>query len=116
MVRLRLTEHPGAVSHRDLPGEHRLDEARHLLGQVLAVGVEGDDDVGPGVREQPVAGAKRGAAAAVDHVAGDDRAGGLGHIAGAVAGAVVDDQHGDRLAADLAGIRSSTWPMFSASL
>ena len=36
---------------------------------MLAVGVERDDDLRPS-RHQPVPGAKRGAAAAVDHVAG----------------------------------------------
>ena len=71
---LGLAEHSRTVGDGDLAVEYRLDQALHLLGEVLAVGVEGDDDLGPGVGEQPVTGAKRGAAAAVDHVAGDGRA------------------------------------------
>ena len=70
-LRLGLAEHPRAVGDVDLAVEHRLHQPRHLRGQVLAVGVEGDDDLGPGVDHQPVAGAQRRAAAAVDHVAGD---------------------------------------------
>ena len=42
-------------------------------GQVLAVGVEGDDDLGARFDHQPVAGAQGGAAAAVGDVAGDQR-------------------------------------------
>ena len=51
--------------------------------------------------EQPVAGAQRRAAAAVDHVAGDDRAVGAGDLLGAVARAVVDDERRRANAADL---------------
>ena len=92
VVRLGLAEDARAVRHGDLAGEHRLDQALHLGWQVLAVGVQGDDDGRARVGEQPVAGAQRGAAAAVDHVAGDDRAVLGGDLAGAVARAVVDDQ------------------------
>ena len=72
-VGLGLAEHARAVGHVDLAREHGLDQARHLLGQVLAVGVDRDDDLGARVGEQAVAGAKRRAAAAVDHVARDRR-------------------------------------------
>ncbi len=68
---------------------------------MLAVGVEGDDDLGARVDHQPVAGAQRRAAAAVDHVAGDHGAVLGGHVAGAVARAVVDDQHRGLHPADL---------------
>ena len=83
------------------PSSTGLHQPLHLLGQVLAVGVEGDDDLRPGVGEQPVAGPQRRAAAAVDHVAGDDRAVGAGDVLGAVARAVVDDQDRGRDPADL---------------
>ena len=68
---------------------------------MLAVGVEGDDDLGAGFDHQPVAGAQRRAAAAVGDVAGDRGAVLGGDVAGAVAGAVVDDQDLGRDAADL---------------
>ena len=109
------TREPWATSTS--PSSDRLDQPLHLGGQVLAVGVEGDDDLGARFDHQPVAGAQRGAAAAIDHVAGDDGAVLGGDLAGAVAGAVVDDQH-LRLARrrPAAGIWSRTSPTFSASL
>jgi hypothetical protein len=45
------------VRHGHLAVDHRPDQARHLLGQVLAIGVERHDDAGAGVRHQPVPGA-----------------------------------------------------------
>ena len=93
VVAVGVAEHARAVGDVDLAVEHRLDQALHLRGQVLAVGVEGDDDLGPRFDHQPVAGAQRRAAAAVGHVAGDRGAVLGGDVAGAVAGAVVDDQH-----------------------
>ena len=94
VVGLGLAEHAGAVGDGDLAGEHRLDEPLHLRRQVLAVGVERDHDLGAGVGHQPVAGAQRGAAAAVDEVARDHRAVLGGDLAGAVARAVVDHEDG----------------------
>ncbi len=101
----------------DLAAQHGADQAVHLGGQVLAVGVEGDDDVGAGVGHQPVAGAKRGAAAAVDHVARDRDPVLAGDVAGAVPRAVVDDERPrSRDRTTSAGMRASTWPRFSSSL
>ena len=101
-VAVGLAEHARAVGDVDLAVEHRLDQALHLRRQVLAVGVERHHDLGAGFDHQPVAGAQRRAAAAVDHVAGDDRAVLGGDVAGPVARAVVDDQHRGLDAADLA--------------
>jgi hypothetical protein len=89
------------VRDRDLPGDDRLDQALHLGGQVLTVGVEGDDYRGPGVGQQPVSRSQRSAAAAIDHVAGDHRSVPRGDFARAVARAVVDDEHGRLDAAHL---------------
>ena len=93
-----ITREPWATSTS--PSSTGRDEPRHLLGQVLAVGVERHDDDRARVGHQPVAGPQRGAAAAVDHVARDGRAVGAGDVARAVARAVVDDQHGGLDAAD----------------
>ncbi len=101
MVAVGVAEHAGAVGDVDFAVEDGLDQALHLRRQVLAVGVERDHDLGPGVDHQPVAGAQRRTAAAVDHVAGDDRAVLGGDVAGAVARAVVDDEHLGPHAADL---------------
>ena len=92
VVAVGVAEDARAVGDVDLAVEDRLDQPLHLRGQVLAVGVEGDDDLGPRFDHQPVAGAQGGAAAAVDHVAGDQRAVLGGDVAGPVAGAVVDDE------------------------
>src|SRR5207342_652915 len=45
-VAVGLAEHPRAVGDVDLAVEDGLDQPLHLGGQVLAVGVEGDDDLG----------------------------------------------------------------------
>ena len=117
VVAVGVAEHPGAVGDVDLAVEDRLHQPLHLLGQVLPVGVERDDDLGAGFDHQPVAGPQGRAAAAVDHVAGDDRAVLARHVGGAVARAVVDDEHGGLACRrPRAGIRSSTSPTFSASL
>ena len=101
VVRLGLAEDAGAVRHGDLAGDHRLHQALHLRWQVLSVRVQGDDDARARVGEQPIAGAKRGAAAAIDQVAGDDRAVLGGDLAGAVPRAVVDDENRGLEPADL---------------
>ena len=77
----------------DLAIEHRLDQPLHLRGKVLAVGIEGDNDLRPRLDHQPVAGPQGGAAAAVDDVAGDEGAVLGGDLAGPVPGAVVHHQH-----------------------
>ena len=117
VVAVGLAEHARAVGDVDLAVEDRLDQPLHLRGQVLAVGVEGDDDLGPRLDHQPVAGAQRRAAAAVDHVAGDRprrarrrrRRSRRGSRRRRRATAVSTPQTS-------AGIRSRTWPMLSASL
>ena len=108
VVAVGVAEHARAVGDVDLSVEHRFDQALHLRGKVLAVGVEGDDDLGAGLDHQPVAGPQGGAAAAVDDVAGDEGAVLGRDVAGPVAGAVVDHQHRRPDPADLAGIRSRT--------
>jgi hypothetical protein len=81
--------------------QHRLNQPLHLARQVLAVGVESHHDLRSRLGEQPVSGSQRRATAAVDHVAGDDRAMlGCG-VAGAVARSVVDDEHRGFASADL---------------
>ena len=98
-----VAEHARAVGDVDLAVEDRLDQPLHLGRQVLAVGVERDDDLRPRVDHQPVAGAQGGAAAAVDHVARHRGAVLGGDLPGPVARAVVDDQDPGRDPAYLVG-------------
>ena len=60
------------MGHVDLAVEYGLDQRRHLGGEVLSVGVEGDHDRRIRVDHQTVAGPECGATAPVDDVAGDD--------------------------------------------
>ena len=109
------TREPWATSTS--PSRHRLDQALHLRGQVLPVGVEGDDDRRARFGHQPVAGAQRRAAAAVDHVAGDH-----GAVLGGDARRCRRASRRRRPALRSASRRPrpgsdpSTWPMLSASL
>lgn len=102
-VGLRAAEHARAVGHVVGAVEHRHEQALHLLGQVLAVGVHRDDRARTRLDEQPEPGAQRGAAAAVYDVTGDRGALGQRHPGRGVARPVVDHQHGGRDAGDLGG-------------
>ncbi len=77
------------------------DEHGDLLGQVLAVGVERDDDVGAELQRDVVADAQRHAAAATDRQGGGERAGHARGVGGAVVGVVVDHDRHDMVARDL---------------
>ena len=93
-VLLGVAEHARAVRHVEGPFGDRPHQSLHLLGPVLAVGVERDDDPRPRVDHQAVAGAQRRAAAEVGGVAGHGGAVLARDLARAVARAVVDHQHG----------------------
>ena len=111
-----MAEHARAVRHVDGPVGHRADEPLHLLGAVLAVGVERHDDPGARVDHQPVAGAQGGAAAQVGHVARHRGAVRARDVARPVARAVVHHEHRVSSPHTVAGMRGSTWPMLSSSL
>ena len=93
VVGLGVAEHARAVRHVDGPVRDRADQPLHLLGPVLAVGVERHDDARAGVDHQAVAGAQRGAAAEVGHVARHRGAVLARDVARPVARSVVHHQH-----------------------
>ena len=66
---------------------------RHLLGEVLAVCIERDNERGAGLDGERVARAQGGPTAAVAQMAGHHGAGGLGGVHRAVARAVVHHDH-----------------------
>ena len=72
--------------------DDRLDQAVHLGRVVLAVGIEGHDDIDAEPLGDEVAGLEGGALAAVDRVADDVGALRPGDVGRPVAGAIVDDQ------------------------
>jgi hypothetical protein len=103
VVRLRVAEHPRAVRDLNLSRQHGLDQALHLGGQMLAIGIQGDDDPRVGIGEQPIARPQGGTAATVDHVPGDDPAVLSRELPGAVTRAVIDHEDGGFDSAHLVG-------------
>ena len=97
--RVGVAQHARAADDVDLALGDRTDEPGQLGGLVLAVGVHRHDDLGAGREREPVAGAERGALAAVQREPHRRGARGARALGGVVGRAVVDDDRVQLVAA-----------------
>ena len=100
---LELAQDPRAVHHVGLPGQDGLDQERHLVRDVLAVGVHGHHDGRVEVKHDVVADPQGQPASSPDGEPGHQGPGGASHVGGLVLRSVIDDQRHHRISLHLAG-------------